>query len=124
MTATSVGSRTVVVADDTAFVRDRFRTALEQAGHTAITVSTAAELLALLRTDSAALDLLVVDVKLPQAGGVELVRAVRRIDGGRVPILVFSGTIATADEVRELAVLGVAGYINEYSAVPHIMPAL
>ena len=43
---------------------------------------------------------------------------------GRLPILVFSGTIATADEVRELAALGVAGYVNEYSAMQHILPSL
>ena len=36
----------------------------------------------------------------------------------------FSGTIATAEEVRELAALGVAGYVNEYSAVQHILPSL
>ena len=38
--------------------------------------------------------------------------------------MVFSGTIASADEVRELAALGVAGYVNEYTAVQHIVPAL
>jgi uncharacterized protein (TIGR02266 family) len=37
---------------------------------------------------------------------------------------VFSGTIASADEVRDLAALGVAGYVNEYSAVQHILPSL
>ncbi len=55
---------------------------------------------------------------------MDLVRAVRRIDNGRLPILVFSGTIASAEEVRELAALGVAGYVNEYSAVQHILPSL
>ena len=39
-------------------------------------------------------------------------------------MLVFSGTIVSADEVRELASLGVAGYVNEYSAVQHILPSL
>ena len=39
-------------------------------------------------------------------------------------MLIFSGTIANADEVRELAALGVAGYVNEYSAVQHILPSL
>ena len=39
-------------------------------------------------------------------------------------MLVFSGTISSADEVRELASLGVAGYVNEYSAVQHILPSL
>jgi uncharacterized protein (TIGR02266 family) len=41
-----------------------------------------------------------------------------------VPILVFSGTIAHADEVRELAALGVVGYVNEYSSTQNIVPAL
>ena len=51
-------------------------------------------------------------------------RGLRRIDEGRLTVLVFSGTISSADEVRELASLGVAGYVNEYSAVQHILPSL
>ena len=117
-------TKTVIVADDTAFVRDRFATALLGAGHTALTVKSAAELLARVRADLERVDLIVLDLRLPHAGGVELVRSVRRIDNGKLPILVFSGTIATADEVRELAALGVAGYVNEYSAVQHILPSL
>ena len=46
------------------------------------------------------------------------------MDEGRLPILVFSGTIASADEVRALSALGVAGYLNEYSAAQHILPSL
>ena len=46
------------------------------------------------------------------------------MDEGRLPILIFSGTIASADEVKSLAALGVAGYVNEYSAVQHILPSL
>jgi uncharacterized protein (TIGR02266 family) len=117
-------TKTVIVADDTAFVRDRFATALLSAGHTAYTVKSAAELLARVRADLARIDLIVLDLRLPHAGGVDLVRMIRRIDEGRLTILVFSGTIATADEVRELAQLGVAGYVNEYSAVQHILPSL
>jgi hypothetical protein len=44
-------SKTVVVADDTAFVRDRFKAAIETAGHRALTVKSAAELLARVRAD-------------------------------------------------------------------------
>ncbi|HEX5473539.1 MAG TPA: PilZ domain-containing protein [Vicinamibacterales bacterium] len=116
--------KTVIVADDTAFVRDRFATALLGAGHKALTVKSAAELLARVRAELPGVDLLVLDLRLPHAGGVEMVRTIRKIDEGRIPILVFSGTIANADEVRDLAALGVAGYINEYSAVQHILPSL
>jgi uncharacterized protein (TIGR02266 family) len=124
MASTSVTTKTVVVADDTAFVRDRFRTAIEQAGHKAIVVRSAAELLARVRADLAQIDLVIVDLRLPHAPGVELIRSVRKLDEGRLPLLIFSGTIANADEVRELAALGVAGYVNEYSAVQHILPSL
>jgi uncharacterized protein (TIGR02266 family) len=124
MARTSVGTKTVVVADDTAFVRDRFRAALEAAGHRAVAVKTAAELLTQLRTVLDQIDLIVLDLRLPDTPGVDLVRTIRSFDQGRLPILIFSGTIANADEVRELAALGVAGYINEYSAVQHILPSL
>jgi type IV pilus assembly protein PilZ len=117
-------AKTVLVADDTAFVRDRFRAAIEAAGHRAITVNTAAELLARIRSELARLNLIVIDLRLPHAGGIEVVRKIRRLDEGKVPLLVFSGTVTSPEEVRELAALGVAGYINEYSAVQHIVPAL
>jgi len=124
MTTASVSTKTVVVADDTAFVRDRFQVALENAGHKAITVKSAAELLARVRADLDQIDLIVLDLRLPHAPGVELVRSIRKLDEGRLPILIFSGTIANAEEVRDLAALGVAGYDNEYSAVQHILPSL
>jgi len=120
----AVPPKTVLIADDTAFVRDRFAHALQQAGHRAITLQSAAELLARVRADRDLIDLIVLDLRLPHAGGVELVRAVRKLDEGRLPILVFSGTIANAEEVRQLAAMGVAGYVNEYSAVQHILPSL
>ena len=48
---TNVGTthKTVVIADDTPYVRDRFKAALEHAGHRAYTVRSAAELLARVR---------------------------------------------------------------------------
>lgn len=124
MTTGATAAKTVVIADDTAFVRERFQVALQEAGHRAVTVKSAAELLARVRADLDSIDLLVVDLRLPHAAGVDLIRTVRKLDHGRLPILVFSGTISNAEEVRELAALGVAGYVNEYSAVQHILPSL
>lgn len=114
----------MLIADDTPFVRERFMAAIEGAGHRATFARSAAELLARVRADLEDIDLLLVDLKLPHQSGVELIRAVRKLDGGRLPILVFSGTVSSADEVRDLASLGVSGYINEYSAAQHILPAL
>jgi uncharacterized protein (TIGR02266 family) len=124
MAGSSVSAKTVLVADDTAFVRDRFQTALEAAGHRAIPVKSAAELLRRIRAELPLIDLIVLDLRLPSEPGVDLVRSIRKLDDGRLPILVFSGTIASADEVRDLAALGIAGYVNEYSAPQHILPSL
>ncbi|NOT28610.1 MAG: response regulator [Acidobacteria bacterium] len=119
----AIASKTVLVADDTAFVRDRFRAALQSSGHVVSAISTGSELLRRVRQKEP-IDLVVLDLRLPQAQGVSIVRALRRIDGFQAPIVVFSGTIANADEVRELGTLGVSGYINEYTAMQHIVPAL
>ena len=124
MASSTLTAKTVVIANDTALVRDRFRSAIENAGHKAIAVSGSAELLARVRADVAEIDLIVLDLRLPPAPGVALVQGIRTFDEGRLPILVFSGTIASAEEVRELAALGVAGYVNEHSEVQYILPSL
>src|SRR2546427_11549659 len=111
MATASVSTKTVVIADDTAFVRDRFQAALENAGHKAIVVKSAAELLARVRADLGTIDLIVLDLRPPPAPGVELVRSIRKLDDAQLPILMFSGTIARADEEKDPAALGVAGYV-------------
>jgi uncharacterized protein (TIGR02266 family) len=124
MTASTSARKTVLVAADTPFVRDRFLAALDAAGHRAVIVKSVAQLLAHVRADIADLDLIVLDLRMPHSSGVDLVRRIRKLDEGQLPILVFSGTVASVDEVRELAALGVAGYLNEYSAVEHILPSI
>ena len=116
--------KTVLVADDTAFVRDRFQQALEGAGHRAVVVRTGPELMARMRDGDAPVDLVLLDLRLPQGRGVELLRNLRQIQGQQPTVVVFSGTIASALEVRELNSLGVSGYINEYTSVQHIVPSL
>jgi uncharacterized protein (TIGR02266 family) len=122
--ASKIASKTVVVADDTAFVRDRFKSALERVGHKAITVPTGIELIARVKADLATIDLVVVDLRVPHGNGVNLVRSLRSIDPMKPPIVVFSGTIANSTEVRELAALNVAGYVNEYTSLQYILPSL
>ena len=120
----AVVTRTIVVADDTAFVRDRFTSTLQAAGHRAVAVTNGNDLVALVTADLDRIGLVVVDLRLPHANGVNLIRRLRRIDPARPAIVVFSGTIASATEVQELAALNVSGYVNEYTALQHILPSL
>jgi CheY-like chemotaxis protein len=124
MPTSSSTRKTVAVATDTAFVRDRFKTALDAAGPRAMMVKSVAQLLAHVRADCDEIHLVVIDLRLPPASGVDLVKRIRKLDGGRLPMLVFSGSVQSVEEVRELASLGVAGYLNEYSAAEHVLPSI
>jgi uncharacterized protein (TIGR02266 family) len=117
-----VVAKTVIIADDTAYVRDRFAAALSDAGHRPILAGTVPELLACVRGAGARLDLLVIDLQLPGGKG-DLLKTIR--DGGcQAPMLIFSGTIPHARNVRELAPYQVSGFINEYTTPTHILSAL
>ena len=114
--------KTVVVADPAAEVRERFCEALRQAGHRAVPVERAPDLLRRIGTGDT--DLVILGLRLSESPGVDLMRSIRDLDGGSVPILVLSGSVASATEVRELSGLGVAGYVSEHSASAQIMPSL
>ena len=101
--------KSVIVAGDAAFLRDRFKVALQGAGYRASTVVTGTDLMAHVRDRASDIDLVVLDLRLPNAPGLDLMRDLRGIEGFRAPIVIFSGTIANAAEVRELSALGVSG---------------
>ena len=124
MAASATAPKTVVVADDAADVRNRFAAALEDAGHTAIGIGTAPELLAYLQAQPGTIDLIVLNLRLVPPPAVDLIRAIRGSGTCRLPILVFSGSITNAQEIRQLAGLGVAGYVNEHSGTAHIVSLL
>ena len=115
--------KTVLVADDTAFVRDRFKAAIEAAGHHALVVSDASDLMGVVRAGDVRFDLIVLDLQLPHGRGTDMLRTIQ-MSRVAAPVVVFSGTIANATDVRELGTLGVAGYVNEYTSAQNIVPAL
>lgn len=116
-------SRTVLIATSDAALRDRFAAALEGGGHRAVPVATLDALLARLAPGGGPVDLLLLDLALPSAPGVNPAQAVRPA-APALQIAVFSGSVAGAAEVRALAALGVAGYVNEHATPPQILPAL
>lgn len=124
MTTTASTRKTVAIATETTFVRDRFKAALDEAGHRAMIMKSVAQLLATVRADFDDLHLIVLDLRMPHASGVELVKRIRKLDGRKIPILLFSSSVTSVDEVRELASLGVSGYLNEYIATEHILPSI
>ena len=117
-------AKTVLIADDTAYVRDRFAAALSDAGHRPILAGTVPELLACLRGAGARLDLLVIDLQLPRRQGH---RPAQDDPRGRLPGA--DAGLQRHHRQRRAASASwppykVSGFINEYTTPTHILSAL
>ena len=123
MTGAAASSHTVLIASAATSVRDRFTEALLQAGHKTLEAVRISDLLGSVDVNGPGVDLVVLDLGLAGGDGVSLVRRVRD-HAGRVPIVVFSGSVTSADEVRALAALGINGYVNEHLSPQQILPSL
>jgi DNA-binding response OmpR family regulator len=82
--------KSVIVAGDAAFLRDRFKMALEGAGYRASTIVTGTNLMAHVRDRASDIDLVVLDLRLPDAPGLDLVRDLRGISRASAPPSSFS----------------------------------
>ena len=122
MTLSTTGARTVLLATGDGGIRDRFSGPLHDAAHRTVEATRAAALLDRLGREEAPIDLLLLDLRLADDGAA-LFRQVRA-RAARLPIIVFSGSVDSAAEVRALAPLGVAGYVNEHCDAHDVLPSL
>ncbi len=123
MTVSTTGSRTVLLATGDDRVRARFSDPLHQAGHRTLGAARAPVLLNRLGDAHDPADLLLLDLRLADGDAAALFRQVRTC-AARLPIVLFSGSVDSAAEVRALAPLGVAGYVNEHCDAHDVLPSL
>ncbi len=97
----SIFSVTALIVDDESQAREICTDVVEDAGLKVRTASTTEEALAVL--EESAVDIVITDLKVPQVGGLELLRHVRK-HTPHVPVLVLTqyGTIETAIEATRL----------------------
>ena len=114
--------KTVVVAIDATDVQDRFAVALQGAGHRAISVRHPRELFAAFEEHAGGIDLVVLDARL-QTDGLGIVPTFLEA-APDVPLIIFSGSIQDAREMKELAALGVTSFVNEHITVQRVLPSL
>ena len=122
MTQLPSSPRTIIVAVGDIRTRKRFSTALEHAGHNTLEVTSEDELIAQTSRSQPAADLVVLDLQIwsPQTHVAQAfkTRAVK------ATIVILSGSVRSAAEVRELSNLGIDSFINEHCAEKHIVPSL
>jgi len=117
------GQKTILIAHRRPEIRDRFAAALADARHEYITAETTEAASAALAPGARPISLALVDLGLAE-DGVAFVQALRREGGSALPLVVFAATVTSADQVRALLALNVAGYVNEHASTPQILPAL
>jgi uncharacterized protein (TIGR02266 family) len=115
--------KTILVAHQSAAVRERFGAALAEARHKSVVAGAAAALRQAVADDATRIDLALVDLGLAQAP-IDLVADVRRGRPRLIPVVVFAGSVTSADQVVSLAALGVTGFVNEHANVAQVLPAL
>ena len=114
--------KTILIAHHERAVRDRYGAALADARHVFVTADTAAAARAAARA-SGPVSLALIDLALEEDAAA-FVRSVRQAAGRPLPIVIFAGSVASADQIRTLLSLGVSGYVNEHAATPQILPSL
>ena len=101
-------TQTILVVEDELKIREMLRSYLEREGFTVVTTASGAEAVGLAET--AAPDLIVLDLRLPDVPGEEVAREVRRHSA--VPILMLTAKSAEADRILGLEV-GADDYVTK-----------
>jgi len=85
------GKETVLFADDEELIRDLGRQVMEMHGYTVLLAEDGMRAIELFRSNRKAIDLVVLDLTMPQRSGMEVLRVIRTIDPG-MRIILSSGS--------------------------------
>jgi two-component system, response regulator RegA len=112
-------SHSILVVEDDDVLRSRLARALAERGLDVRAAATAAEAIASAKAESP--ELAVIDLRLPDRSGLEVVRALKAIDGATaIVVLTGYGSIATAVEAMHL---GAAHYLTKPANADEILAA-
>jgi two-component system, cell cycle sensor histidine kinase and response regulator CckA len=105
------GTETILLVDDEAFVRDLGERILSRAGYTVLTAANGIEALDLFTRKEKQIDLVILDLIMPEMGGEASLKELLKIDPG-VKVLVASGYSADTSMRGPLA-LGARGFVSK-----------
>lgn len=97
--------------------------ALAEARHASIAAPTESRVRTILSERQTRIDLALIDLGLSETP-MDLVADIRRGGDRLVPVVVFAGSLGSADQVVELTTLGVTAFMNEHAPAAQIMAAL
>jgi DNA-binding response OmpR family regulator len=109
-------ARTILVVDDEPTLRETLAEALEMDGMRVVTAEDGREALEVFRAESP--DLMLLDLMLPQVGGIEVCRIIRRESS--VPIIMLTAKDSEIDKVVGLE-LGADDYVTKPFSLRELM---
>lgn len=101
---------TILVAEDEIIMLKTIELRLKKDGHTVILTQDGRE--ALKRIEESAVDLIITDIMMPFASGLEIIEAVKRKPGKKIPVIVLSA-MGQENVVLEAFQLGADDYITK-----------
>ena len=99
----------IVIVDDEQGILDVVSRIARRAGYDALTYSNGRDAIAALQTERA--DLVLVDLRMPEVGGLDVLRAIREIDP-RCQVVLMTG-FASVDTAVEAIKLGATDYLSK-----------
>jgi excisionase family DNA binding protein len=119
--ARKAGHHRILVVDDEPSIRELLVKTLSIGQYDVETAADGNAVLARLRDNSRACDLLFVDLKMPGMDGLMLIRQVKRLRPD-LPVVIITG-FSTEVSAIEAVNLGVAGYLTKPFRVPQVLEA-
>jgi DNA-binding NtrC family response regulator len=118
----SVRQSTVLLVEDDELVSDAVTRNLVRRGYMMMTAATAHDAIGLLRTPGASIDVVVLDIGLPDVSGLDLCARVREIYP-RLPVVVCTGA-ALPEQIEALRKLGITRFFSKPIAIDELDQAL
>lgn len=110
---------TVLIVEDDESIRDAMTRVLVREGYLAMTAETGHDALGFLRTPLSPINVVILDVHLPDVSGIDLCARIRELHP-TMPIIVCTGE-AEPDEAARLLELGVHRYFRKPVAVDELL---
>ena len=116
------GNETILLVDDEEFVRDLAVRFLTSVGYNVITASNGREAIEIFERDKGKISLVILDLIMPEIGGLQCMEELTRIDP-KVRIIIASGFAVDEDE-RKIIEATARGFVSKPYQVQHALDAV
>jgi CheY-like chemotaxis protein len=103
----------ILIVEDSPLVQKMYGLAFSQRHHVLVTATNGREALTLLEGDTAAFDLILLDLRMPDMNGVEFLAALQRRRGPPIPVVLTTAEPEGSPLVDQARALGPAAVVHK-----------